>query len=91
MRGPEGKIQDSIVRYLKEQGYMVIKLIETSVSGIPDLLVISPLGEYTWLEVKSSVGRTRAIQDYIIDKLRTRNCRVYVVSSLETVKDIFDV
>jgi len=85
----ERDVVKKIRNYLKDEGYLTFNVIECIPSGVPDMIVISPTGEHTYLEIKRPGGRTQPNQDYIINKLRTRNCRVYIVDSLERVKEIF--
>jgi hypothetical protein len=87
---PEGFIVKQIREWLKGEGYITFNLITVSPSGYPDMIVINPVnGEHTYLEVKTENGRLSPTQVYRIEKLRLANVKVYVVNSLNRVKEIF--
>ncbi len=86
---PESKVVSQIRNWLKDNGYLTFNMIEVKPSGTPDMLVLAPGGDYTWLEIKSESGRLQPVQTYIHDKLRCFDAKIYTVSSLERVKEIF--
>lgn len=87
----ESKIQSDIVKWLKQKGYFVIRNREVEPIGFPDLSTISPIdGAVTYIEVKQADGRLSPAQSFIHTKLRTFNCKVYTVSSLTRIKEIFN-
>ena len=47
----ESNIQSSIKKKLQSDGWIVVKLIKTSMNGIPDLMCLKE-GEVKFLEVK---------------------------------------
>ena len=88
---PEGKVVKQIRDYLDKQGYFTYNLIQVSPSSMPDMCVINPVnGEHTYLEIKAPGGRTQPGQLYMHEKLRMLNCKVYVVSDLSRVKEVFN-
>jgi hypothetical protein len=84
---PEGKVVQQINKYLKKHRWFQLNLIETSKPGIPDRLIYKD-NRYIWLEIKKPGGRLQPNQEYVIDKMKSLNMEVYVVSSLEEVKTI---
>ena len=86
---PASKLRKDIYKILKNR-YLVFNLIEVKPSGIPDLMVIDPAnGEHTYIEIKAEGDRLRPNQEYMIDKMRTAKCKVYVVKDIDRVKEIF--
>ena len=64
----ESKRQTKIIKRLKTEGWYVIKLIKTSVSGIPDLLCLKN-GNAMFIEVKQPDGKLSELQNVRIGQL----------------------
>ena len=73
----ESAIQSSIKKKLEADGWIVVKLIKTSMNGIPDLMCLKE-GEVKFIEVKQAKGVISPIQQYVIDTLRTNGFDVRV-------------
>ena len=78
----EQQIQTKIIKRLKTEGWYVIKLIKTSVSGIPDLIAIKE-NETIFIEVKRREGKLSEIQKVRIQELRNNNIKVKVLCGVE--------
>jgi Holliday junction resolvase len=65
----ESAIQSNIKKKLEADGWIVVKLIKTSMNGIPDLMCLKE-GEVKFIEVKQPKGIISPIQQYVIDTLR---------------------
>ena len=68
-----------------------MSLSEKYFSGYPDLLLIIPAIPYArhvFLELKSVVGKTSKIQDYIHMKIRLYGGEVHIVNSMEQLLQI---
>jgi len=60
--GPEWYIQRDLVRYLKDRGWLVERLIGNALQyGIPDLWIHHPLYGGRWIDVKNSEKYTFTI------------------------------
>ena len=73
----ESVIQSSLIKKYESQGYMVVKLILTNKSGIPDLLLLKD-GKASFVEVKREGQKPRPLQEYRIKKLRSLGFEVHV-------------
>lgn len=49
----ESKIQEEILKYLKSQGYYVVKTVVSNKSGVPDILFCKD-GKFCAIEVKAT-------------------------------------
>ena len=87
----ENKIQSQIINWLKKNNYMVIRNLDVSPIGFPDLTSISLEGVYTHIEVKQENGRLSPTQKMTISKLNDYNCDVIVVRSLQEVKEYYEI
>lgn len=66
----EQQIQTKRIKELEEQGYYVIKLINTNKNGIPDLLAIPPNSNVIFSEVKKPNGKLSKLQEYRLKELK---------------------
>ena len=73
----ESNIQSSIKKKLQSYGWIVVKLIKTSMNGIPDLMCLKE-GEVKFIEVKQPKGIISPVQQYVIDTLRTNGFDVEI-------------
>lgn len=73
----ESVIQSSLIKKYESQGYMVVKLIITNKSGIPDLLLLKD-GKASFVEVKREGQKPRPLQEYRIKELRSLGFEVHV-------------
>lgn len=73
----ESVIQSSLIKKYESQGYMVVKLILTNKSGIPDLLLLKD-GKASFVEVKREGQKPRPLQEYRIKELLSLGFEVHV-------------
>jgi Holliday junction resolvase-like predicted endonuclease len=78
----EASYQKTLInRYEKEEGYLVLKLIQVQKAGYPDLLLLKPNGEIRFVEVKAKKGRLSKIQEYRINELKDQGFTVEIAQS----------
>lgn len=77
----ESVIQSSLIKKYESQGYLVVKLILTNKSGIPDLLLLKD-GKASFVEVKREGQKPRPLQQFRIKELREKGFEVEVVDGL---------
>ena len=65
----EQHIQTKIKKRLESEGWTVIKLIKTSMNGIPDLLALRN-GNAMFIEVKQAKGKLSELQKIRIEQLK---------------------
>jgi hypothetical protein len=71
----EQAIQKKRIKQLEEEGYYVIKLVQTNKNGIPDLIAIPPNSDVLFSEVKRPEGKLSKLQEYRIRELKEHGCR----------------
>ena len=79
----ESKRQAKIIAKLTQEGWLCVKLIKTSVNGIPDLLCLKN-GEYMFIEVKQPDGKLSELQRIRIQQLKEKGIAVKVWTAYET-------
>jgi Holliday junction resolvase len=75
----EADIQSKIMRRLRAEGYYVVKIVQATVTGLPDLLALKP-NEARWIEVKRPGKKPSRVQEYRHDELRGLGFRVEILS-----------
>ncbi len=73
----ESARQTQIKKKLQEDGWIVVKLIKTSLTGIPDILALKD-GKAMFVEVKQIKGVLSPIQSHVIETLRTNGFEVEI-------------
>lgn len=81
----ESQIQAKITQKLKNNGWFVTKLIQTSTNGIPDLMAIKD-GRVIFLEVKQPGKKASPLQDHQIEGLIRCGVEAMVVDKLEDIE-----
>ena len=79
----ESKIQSKIITQLQKEGWLCIKLIKTTVNGIPDILAHRQ-GETMYIEVKRESGKLSELQKIRIKQLREQGITVKIWSDYGT-------
>ena len=77
----ESEIQAQIVAAMEDAGWYVVKLIQTSKNGMPDLLC-HRAGRTLYIEVKRPQGACTMLQLHRHRELYTAGVPVYVITSL---------
>jgi hypothetical protein len=75
----ESVLERHFVREVKLRGGLAIKLAGNIMAGIPDRLVILPIGRVVFVELKTDKGRTSPIQKHVHTMLLDRGCDVQVL------------
>ena len=86
----ERELQQKVLKYLKQQSILAVKVDSTSTRGLPDLLVILPSGEVHFVEIKTPTGKLSVHQQRIHQQLREQNANVHTIRSLEEVEKLFN-
>jgi Holliday junction resolvase len=80
----ESEIQAQITKRLKDNGWFVTKLIQTSTNGIPDLMAIRK-GVVIFLEVKQPGKKASPLQEHHIEGLNRMGVFARVVDKIEDI------
>ena len=86
----ERELQQKVLKYLKQQSIIAVKVDSTSTRGLPDLLVILPSGEVHFVEIKTQTGKLSVHQQRIHQQLKEQNANVHTARSLEEVQRLFN-
>jgi Holliday junction resolvase len=78
----EQQIQSKKIKQLEDQGYYVIKLINTNKNGIPDLIAIPKNSDVLFVEVKGPKGKLSKLQEYRIKELNQHGIKTQICRDL---------
>lgn len=81
----EAELQKKIIDHFIELGYFAIKLIQTNVNGIPDLMCLKN-GTTTFIEVKKKGKKATLLQLYRHEQLRNNGFEVLVIDNIFDIK-----
>ena len=79
----ESKRQAKIIAKLTQEGWLCVKLIKTSVNGIPDIMALKG-GKTMFIEVKQPDGELSELQNVRIGQLLALGFDVKVWTSYDT-------
>jgi Holliday junction resolvase len=74
----EQQIQTKKIKELEDEGYYVIKLINTNKNGIPDLIAIPKNSDVLFVEVKKPDGKLSKLQEFRLKELEKHGIKVEV-------------
>jgi len=86
----ERQIENRIVKYAKDQGWLVIKLNPTWHKGLPDRMFLLPGGKIVFLELKKPGGRASPLQKYFIAWMKDLGHSAHVVDNYDEAVRILD-
>ena len=86
----ESALVRKINKLCAENDVWNLNIKDHNLNGTPDRLLLTRDGRYIWLEVKREdlTGTVSPIQKYRHSELRSFKAEVYVVDSIEQVKEI---
>ena len=84
----EKYIELSLVKAVKAAGGICPKFVSPGTSGMPDRLVLLPGGVMVFVELKAPGQKPRPLQKRMHERLRALGFTVYVIDSVEQVKEI---
>ena len=83
----EQEIQAKITKYIVASGGYVVKVVQASKAGVPDILACVN-GKFYGLEVKTPTGRPSALQLANIEMIRQAGGIAEVVRSVAEVSEL---
>jgi len=84
----ESKIQRKIILQLEKRNWLVVKLIKTTMNGIPDLMALKD-GRTVFIEVKTETGKVSELQKHRHEKLKSQGFAVHVCTCFEEISLFF--
>lgn len=86
----EKLVERKLVELIKLNGGMCIKLLCNHILGLPDRLCLFPGAKIAFVELKTTGEKPKKIQLYMHAKLRKLGFEVFVIDSVQGVKDFIE-
>ncbi|HEK9982051.1 TPA: VRR-NUC domain-containing protein [Streptococcus equi subsp. zooepidemicus] len=86
----ESDIEKYLVRKVKEKGGLAIKFVSPSLSGIPDRLLLLPLGKFAFVELKTPGKKPRPLQLKRMDDFKRLGFRSFVIDDKKQIGGVID-
>ena len=83
----ESKLQSKIIKLLEADGWLVVKTIQLSKNGYPDLFAFKK-GVTIFTEVKKPNGVRSKIQEYRIKELKKEGFNAEFIDSMDGLKNM---
>ncbi len=84
----EKYIEKKLVAEVKKMGGIAAKFVSSGLDGMPDRLVLLPLGKIAFVELKASGKKPRPLQIRRIKQLRKLGFNCYVIDDVEQIGGI---
>lgn len=81
----EAKLQSKIIKLLESDGWLVVKTIQLSKNGYPDIFAFR-FGITVFIEVKAPNGKRSELQKYRIEQLISQGFKAFFCESLDEFK-----
>jgi len=86
----ESDLERDFVKECEHRGWLAVKLNLKGYRGWPDRMIIGPLGQVRFVELKVPFGRLSPSQEVVHDLLWQRNIKVHIPTRGEDFERIFE-
>nr|DAI02241.1 MAG TPA: Nuclease [Caudoviricetes sp.] len=86
----EKEIEKFLVREVKKLGGISFKFISPGNAGVPDRIVILPIGKVIFVELKTDKGKLTKLQEVQIKKISDLGADARVLRGIEGVKEFIN-
>lgn len=86
----EREIEQKLIDAVKAQGGVCWKFVSPGTAGVPDRIILMPMGRIAFVEVKAPGERPRKLQLARHRLLRRLGFKTYVLDNLEEIGGILD-
>ena len=86
----EKETEQALVQAVKKMGGIAPKWVSPGLDGMPDRIVLLPLGKIAFVEVKAPGKRPRPLQVARHELLRRLGFRVYVLDDKDKIGEMID-
>lgn len=84
----ESTVQKQLSNYMEKKGYLVVKIIQCTMNGWPDLQCHKE-GHTVFIETKAEGGRLSELQKYRHDQLKSQGFEVHTIFNINQLKAIY--
>ena len=84
----EKYIEQKLVRAVKERGGIAPKFVSPGIDGVPDRIVLLPMGRMAFVELKAPGKKMRPLQVKRKTQLEALGFLVYCVDDVEQIDEV---
>ena len=84
----ESSIEKRLKKEVEKIGGKSLKFVSPGVSGVPDRIVLLPLGNIVFIELKAPGKKLEVIQDFRAKQFRKLGFRVEMIDSIEKIMEL---
>jgi len=84
----EKYIEQKLVRAVKERGGIAPKFVSPGLDGVPDRIVLLPMGRIAFVELKAPGNKMRPLQVRRKGQLEALGFLVYCIDGLEQIEEV---
>ena len=86
----EKDIERKLVNAVKMRGGMALKFVSPNMNGVPDRLLLLPMGKTAFAELKAPGKKMRALQIKRKRQLEALGFSVYCIDGIEQIGGVLD-
>ena len=86
----EKEIEAALVKAAKKRNGLALKFVSPGLSGVPDRLVLLPMGRMGFIELKAPGKKLRKLQEKRKSQLEALGFLVFCLDSKEEVEVVLD-
>ena len=86
----EKDVERKLVKAVRDIGGMCIKFSTPSLNGVPDRLVLLPLGKVAFVELKAKGKKPRPLQIKRMKQLSELGCKCFLLDNVEEIGGVID-
>lgn len=86
----EKRLENKLVKAVKERGGLALKLVSPGFDGLPDRLILIAVGKLVFVEVKAPGKKPRKLQKVRFRQLRELGFLVFVLDDEKLIGGIID-
>ena len=86
----EKYIEQKLVRVVKERGGIAPKFVSPGLDGVPDRIVLLPMGRMAFVELKAPGKKMRPLQVKRKTQLEALGFLVYCIDGVEQIGGVLD-
>lgn len=87
----ESEIERFFVKECKKKGWLALKFVSPSMSGLPDRIVFTSGGQVSFVELKAKEKQARPLQTAVHRMLHRFGFCVYVIDSKTAAKECLEI
>lgn len=84
----EKYIEQKLVKAVKERGGIALKFVSPGLDGVPDRIVLLPMGRIAFVELKAPGEKMRPLQVRRKKQLEALGFLVYCIDDVEQINEV---